>query len=264
MLKLIEVLVIFVVSTALLVSNRIRYDVVGIGAVVAIVILGVTSPTTAMEEFASLPVFILVLVLILSKTISGSGIMEKLGEILTRRIKNEYVVMAALFLSIGLLSGFMSDVALTLMMIPLAYVVSEKLKHSPTKYLLPFAFIAVLGGRYTVASTSSNLILYGIWYQKYGTYLPYFSFAIPGVIIVLVGVPLIILISYLLPERVKPVTSLDEFKTGEYLTEASLDEGSEILGKTVGEVEAAYNIRIVGVYPGRVGKKNRVLRKGDV
>jgi di/tricarboxylate transporter len=264
MLKLIEVLVIFVVSTVLLISNRLRYDIIGIGTVIVLVVLGIVTPTLAMAEFASIPVFILALVMIMSKTISGTGLMEKLGEMLTRKFKNEYIVMTILFLSIGLLSGFMSDVALTLMMIPIAYVISEKLKHSPTKYLMPFAFIAVLGGRYTVASTSSNLILYGLWYQRYGTYLPFFTFSMPGLVIVLVSIPLIILLSRLLPERVKPVTSLDEFKTGEYLTEASLEEGGEILGKTVGEVEASYNVRIVGVYPGRIGKKNRVLKKGDI
>lgn len=264
MLKLIEVLVIFVVSTVLLISNRVRYDIIGIGTVVVLVVLGIVTPTIAMAEFASIPVFILALVMILSSTISGSGIMEKLGEMLTRRFKNEYIVLGILFLSIGLLSGFMSDVALTLMMIPIAYVIAEKLKHSPTKYLMPFAFIAVLGGRFTVASTSSNLILYGLWYQRFGSYLPFFTFSMPGLIIVIAAIPLVILITRLLPDRVKPVTSLEEFKTGEYLTEASLEEGSEILGKTVGEIEASYNVRIVGVYPGRIGKKNRVLRKGDV
>jgi di/tricarboxylate transporter len=264
MLKLIEVLVIFVVSTVLLISNRVRYDIIGIGTVVVLVVLGIVTPTIAMAEFASIPVFILALVMILSRTISGSGIMEKLGEMLTRRFKNEYLVLAILFLSIGLLSGFMSDVALTLMMIPIAYVIAEKLKHSPTKYLMPFAFIAVLGGRFTVASTSSNLVLYGLWYQRFGSYLPFFTFSMPGLIIVIAAIPLVILITRLLPDRVKPITSLEEFKTGEYLTEASLEEGSEILGKTVGEIEASYNVRIVGVYPGRIGKKNRVLRKGDV
>jgi Na+/H+ antiporter NhaD/arsenite permease-like protein len=133
-----------------------------------------------MAEFASIPVFILAMVMIISRTVSGSGLMEKFGEMLTRKFKNEYVFLAILLLSIGLLSGFMSDVALTLMMIPLAYVISEKLKHSPTKYLMPFAFIAVLGGRYTVASTSSNLVLYGLWYQKYGTYLPFLPFQCPA------------------------------------------------------------------------------------
>ena len=193
MLKLIEVLVIFVVSTVLLISNRLRYDIIGIGTVIVLVVLGIVTPTLAMAEFASIPVFILALVMIMSRTISRSGLMEKLGEMLTRKFKNEYIVLTILFLSIGLLSGFMSDVALTLMMIPIAYVISEKLKHSPTKYLMPFAFIAVLGGRYTVASTSSNLILYGLWYQRYGTYLPFFTFSMPGLIMVLVSIPLIIL-----------------------------------------------------------------------
>lgn len=262
--SVILVLIVFIASTALLLTNRIRYDLVGIGTVVVIIAAGLVTPTLAMAEFASLPVFLLGMVMVISKTISDSGVMEKFGEILSRRFKNEYVMLAILFLIIGLMSGFMSDVALTLMMIPIAYILSEKLKKSPTKYLIPFAFIAVLGGRFTVASTSSNLILYDLWYQKYHTYLPYFTFSIPGLIIVIVAIPVIIGISILLPNRIKPVSDIEDFKTGEYLTEAKVMEGSEVEGKTIGEFESQYNVRVVGVYPGRISKKNRVLRKDDV
>ena len=249
--SVILVLIVFIASTALLLTNRIRYDLVGIGTVVVIIAAGLVTPTLAMAEFASLPVFLLGMVMVISKTISDSGVMEKFGEILSRRFKNEYVMLAILFLIIGLMSGFMSDVALTLMMIPIAYILSEKLKKSPTKYLIPFAFIAVLGGRFTVASTSSNLILYDLWYQKYHTYLPYFTFSIPGLIIVIVAIPVIIGISILLPNRIKPVSDIEDFKTGEYLTEAKVLEGSEVEGKTIGEFEPQYNVRVVGVYPGR-------------
>ncbi len=264
MLATIEVLAVFLVSTVLLATNRIRYDIIGIGSVAVLVAMGIVTPTAAMTDFAALPVFVLGMVMIISKTISNSGIMEKFGDILTRSFKNQFMVLGGLFLMIGVLSGFMSDVALTLMMIPVAYILQEKLKQSPAKFLMPFSFMAVIGGRYTVASNSSNLVLYGLWLQNKGTYLPFFTFSIPGLIIVLVAVPVLIAIYLVLPARVKPVTSVDEFKTGEYLTEASVEEGSEVLGKTVGEFEDTYNVRVVGIYPGRISKQNRVLRKGDV
>ena len=143
--SVILVLIVFIASTALLLTNRIRYDLVGIGTVVVIVAAGLVTPTLAMAEFASLPVFLLGMVMVISKTISDSGVMEKFGEILSRRFKNEYVMLAILFLIIGLMSGFMSDVALTLMMIPIAYILSEKLKKSPTKYLLE---VERSGGKY--------------------------------------------------------------------------------------------------------------------
>ena len=77
--SVILVLIVFIASTALLLTNRIRYDLVGIGTVVVIVAAGLVTPTLAMAEFASLPVFLLGMVMVISKTISDSGVMEKFG-----------------------------------------------------------------------------------------------------------------------------------------------------------------------------------------
>ncbi len=260
----IEVLAVFIISTVILLTNKIRYDLVGIVAALTLIIIGAISPTVAITNFASLPVFLLAVVMIISKAISDSGIMEKFGDFLTKKFNNGYLIITILLLATGIMSGFMSDVALTLMMIPLAYSLAEKLKKSPSKYLMPFAFVAVIGGRYTVASTSSNLILYSLWYQNTGNFLPYFTFSIPGFIILLISIPIIIFISILIPDKKKAEVDLENYKTGEYLTEAKIGPESEVIGKTVADFEKMYSVRIVGIYPGRIGRKDRVLEAGDI
>ncbi|MCL4356548.1 MAG: SLC13 family permease [Candidatus Thermoplasmatota archaeon] len=260
----IEVLSVFIISTIILLTNKVRYDLVGIVSALSLILLGVISPTNAIITFASLPVFLLAVVMIISKAISDSGIMEKFGDFLTKKFNNGYLIITVLLLATGIMSGFMSDVALTLMMIPLAYSLADKLKKSPSKYLMPFAFIAVMGGRFTVASTSSNLILYSLWYQNYHTFLPYFTFTYPGFIILLLSVPLIIVISIMIPDKKKAEVEIENYKTGEYLTEAKIGPDSEVIGKTVAEFEKIYSVRIVGIYPGRIGRKDRVIESGDI
>ena len=260
----IEVLSVFIISTIILLTNKVRYDLVGIVSALSLILLGVISPTNAIITFASLPVFLLAVVMIISKAISDSGIMEKFGDFLTKKFNNGYLIITVLLLATGIMSGFMSDVALTLMMIPLAYSLADKLKKSPSKYLMPFAFIAVMGGRFTVASTSSNLILYSLWYQNYHTFLPYFTFTYPGFIILLLSVPLIIVISIMIPDKKKAEVEIENYKTGEYLTEAKIGPDSEVIGKTVAEFEKMYSVRIVGIYPGRIGRKDRVIESGDI
>ena len=260
----IEVLSVFIISTIILLTNKVRYDLVGIVSALSLILLGVISPTNAIITFASLPVFLLAVVMIISKAISDSGIMEKFGDFLTKKFNNGYLIITVLLLATGIMSGFMSDVALTLMMIPLAYSLADKLKKSPSKYLMPFAFIAVIGGRFTVASTSSNLILYSLWYQNYHTFLPYFTFTYPGFIILLLSVPLIIAISIMIPDKKRADVDIENYKTGEYLTEAKIGPDSEVIGKTVAEFEKMYSVRIVGIYPGRIGRKDRVIESGDI
>lgn len=202
--------------------------------------------------------------MIVSKTISDSGIIDKFAEIISKKVKNETLMLALLFLIVGLLSGFMSDVALTLMMIPLSYFIADKQKKSPSKYLLPFAYIAVLGGRYTVASTSSNVILYDLWYTETGHFLPFFQFSNPGLFIVLAGIPAALLISHFIPNRTRKISTIEEFKTGEYLTEVAVLKESEAIGKSISDFEREYGIRIVAIYPGRISWRQRVIFDGDI
>ena len=258
------VLVVFLVSVALLISNRVRYDFVGIGAVFVLVVFGITKISTVTAEIGSIPVLLLGIVMVVSRAVSESGLIDKFAERMARLISNGPVLLFILFALVGFLSGFMSDVALTLMMVPMSYYLADKKKKSPSKYLLPFAYIAVLGGRYTVASTSSNVILYDLWYSSTGHFLPFFQFAFPGIYIVLAGIPAAILISYLLPNRVKKISSTDEFKTGEYLTEVVVAKESEVIGKTLAEFEKDYGIRVVAIYPGRISWRLRPIFEGDV
>ncbi len=259
-----EVLVVFIVSTLILLSNRVRYDLVGIAAALILILIGVVSPASAITDFASLPVILLAVVMIISKSISDSGLLEKFGDYLTTKFGNGNGILLVLFLATGILSGFMSDVSLTLMMIPLAYTLAQKFKKSQSKYLLPFAYVAVIGGRYTVASTSSNLVLYSLWNLQYGTFLPYFTFSMPGFVILLLSIPLILFISMKIPDLKKPTTDIENFRTGEYLTEAKVGTDSEAVGKTIAEFEKQYGVRIVGIYPGRIGRKGRIIDPGDV
>ncbi len=258
------VLTVFVISIVLLISNRVRYDLIGIGSVFVLMAFGITKLSTVTAEIGSLPVLLLGIVMIVSKTVSDSGIIDKFAEVVSKKIKNEYILLFALFLMVGLFSGFLSDVALTLMMVPLSYYLSDKLKKSPSKYLMPFAYIAVLGGRYTVASTSSNVVLYDLWYSKTGQFLSFFQFSNPGIFIVLAGIPVAILISFLLPNRTKKITSIDEFKTGEYLTEVQVQKESEVIGKSIDDFEKTYGIRVVAIYPGRISWRQRTIFGGDV
>ncbi len=258
------VIAVFIISVILLISNRIRYDIIGIGAVFVLLAFGITKISAITLEIGSLPVILLGIVMIVSKTISDSGIIDKFAEVVSRKIRNETAMLAVLFLIVALLSGFMSDVALTLMMIPLSYFIADKQKKSTSKYLLPFAYVAVLGGRYTVASTSSNVILYDLWYTETGHFLPFFQFSNPGIYIILAGIPVALLISHLIPNRAKKITSIDEFKTGEYLTEVIVGKESEVIGKSISDFEKDYGVRVVAIYPGRISWRERTIFGGEV
>ena len=91
------VLTVFVISIVLLISNRVRYDLIGIGSVFVLMAFGITKLSTVTAEIGSLPVLLLGIVMIVSKTVSDSGIIDKFAEVVSKKIKNEYILLFALF-----------------------------------------------------------------------------------------------------------------------------------------------------------------------
>jgi di/tricarboxylate transporter len=74
------VLIVFIISVILLISNRIRYDIIGIGAVFVLVVFGITKISTVTAEIGSLPVLLLGIVMVVSRSISESGLIDKFAD----------------------------------------------------------------------------------------------------------------------------------------------------------------------------------------
>jgi di/tricarboxylate transporter len=254
-------LAVFLASTALLLSKRVRYDVVGISSLVALILLGAVSPERALVNLASPAVVVLACLLAISRSLEKSGFLENFGELITSRVKDERVVLATLLLSAGLLSGFVSDVALTALLIPAFVYAAKKFGKAPSKYLIPLSFASILGGRYTVIGTTPNVVLDQLWFQSHGVFLPFFQFAPVGLTSVLLGLGSMALILRLLPSNPSAAAGIEGFKTSDYLVEGRIEEG-ELVGKTVRYLEKM-GVKVLDVQPRRVSFGPRVLEKGD-
>lgn len=243
---------ILVVSVALLISRRVRYDVVGLLTMLALILSGLVSPLNALENFGSTSVLLLVGVMIVSGFLGESGILEVLGEYVTSRVRNETFAMALILLITAAVSGFVSDVALTLSFLPLVvYIsskplvvyISSKLGKPRSKYLIPLSYTAILGGRYTIIGTSPNVVLDQFWIQRFHTGLAFFQFAPVGIAEMLAGVAAVVLVvSRLMPNLTQ--TNLEDVKVGEYLLEVGVEKDSELVGKSLSQLERELGVRV--------------------
>ncbi|WP_243666011.1 SLC13 family permease [Vulcanisaeta sp. JCM 16159] len=181
-----------------------------------------SSAEKALAFIGSTTVVVLGSVMVISKALEESGFLDKLAEELDKVFGNEYVLLVIVMLIVSLLSGFMSDVALVSIFIPFMYAVSRSHNKKLSKYLLPLSYAAIIGGRYTIFGTSTNLIIDQLWYERFGRYLPVFQFLSIGLVIVFTSIPTLLLIYLLLPNRESVVTSVDDLKIGEYVVEARL------------------------------------------
>ncbi|ADN51809.1 SLC13 family permease [Vulcanisaeta distributa] len=252
------VLAVLALAIVLLLIRAIRYDVVGLLVMVLLIVGGVISPEKALAFIGSATVVVLGSVMVISKVLEESGFLDRLAEELDRVFRNEYVLLLIVMLIVSLLSGFMSDVALVSIFIPFMYAVSRNHNKKLSKYLLPLSYAAIVGGRYTIFGTSTNLIIDQLWYERFGRYLSVFQFLNIGLAIVFISIPALLLIYLLLPNRESVVTSVDDLKIGEYVVEAQVNSDCEFVGKTKREVEREYGIRIRSILPRRLSRTGRI------
>ncbi|MEB3692183.1 MAG: SLC13 family permease [Caldisphaeraceae archaeon] len=265
-IRLISLAAIIIVSLFLLLTRKIRYDIVGILTMLILVFAGYITPTNALENFASITVIVFISAMIISGTLSDSGVLEVAGNMLTSRIRNEKVLLLLLLSLVIVASGFISDVTLTIAFIPLIYSISSKINRPPSKYLLPLAYSSILGGRYTIIGNLSNIIIANEWYNKFGHPLGMFQFAKIGLMqAFIIVVVIVFLVTPLISKREQKVRSLKEVSVSSYVVEAQVSGNSDFVGKSPKYVEKSLGVKVVRIIsPWRFIGMVRKIKEGDI
>ena len=102
--------------------------------------------------------------------------------------------------------------------------------HIPSKLLLPLSYAAVLGGTLTLIGTSTNLIVNSFYVSATGESLPFFSFTLVGLSLVLCVGGVLWLVSRQLPELAG-----DSQDYSGYFIDAKVSDNSGLIGQTIEE-----------------------------
>jgi di/tricarboxylate transporter len=260
---------ILLVTLALFVWGRWRYDLVAGAALTASVLLGVVEARDAFSGFSDPAVVTVVLVLILSAAIRESGVLDRLIDAAEPMMTSAGIMVATLTGLTAVLSAFMNNVGALAVVMPAAIVAAERTGRSPAIVLMPIAFGSLLGGLITLIGTPPNLLISTVRREFGGQPFGMFDFAPVGLAIACVGVAYLTFAWRLLPpdRRGAPLPSA-RFKIEDYVTEAKIVKDSSLIGKTVGEVENEHEVSLVAVIRGDVRRvvpwSTLKLQRGDV
>jgi di/tricarboxylate transporter len=143
--------------------------------------------------------------------------------------------LLALLVSVGLASAFLNNTPIVAIFIPLVVTVATKLERSPSKFLIPLSFAAILGGTLTLIGTSTNVLASGIVREFPGIEaFDMFVFTKVGLVLLPIGLVYLILVApRLLPERHQVQEVTERHGLDDYVFEVVVEPGSPLAGQRV-------------------------------
>ena len=222
-----------------LIWGRWRYDLVAGVALLLAILTGVVPTDLAFSGFGHPATVIIALVLVVSRGLSNSGVIELLARFFvdaSRKLAAHISIMSALA---AVLSAFMNNVAALALLMPLDMQAASKAKRSPAVTLMPLSFASILGGMITLIGTPPNIVVAEYRNDALGAPFRMFDFAPVGLACAAVGVAYVALIGWrLLPaERRKEDVRQELFDLADYVAELKVPEGSATIGKRIRELD---------------------------
>ncbi len=246
----IEALAIVAGMMVLFLTDRLRYDLVAALALSAAALLGVVPADRAFSGFSSSVVVIVASVLVISRAVAVSGVVEAGMRRVLRYLNSTTLQVGALTAAVTALSAFVKNVGALGVFMPVAIQAAERRGRPVSRYLMPLAFGSLIGGTITLVGTSPNILISAVREQVTGHPYGMFAFTPIGLPLSVLAVAFLALGWRLLPDDRRGQPSGDRrFAIEDYTSEARLPATSPFVGRTVADLEAAADgeVDVVGI-----------------
>jgi di/tricarboxylate transporter len=193
---------VIIVLVAAMVREVVQPAVAMFGATMTLFLLGVIDADAAFSGFSNEAPFVIAALLVVARAVDAAGIMQPLVGALFANVRGTRTLLARLLYPIAGTSAFLNNTTMVAMAAPAVIEMSSRRRMSPSRFLLPVSFAAVLGGVVTTVGTSTNLTVSGLLTQAGMERLDLFELTPVGLPIALAGCALLVVAaSWLLPDR---------------------------------------------------------------
>ncbi len=264
------VLIILLLAVALFITEALPIDLVAVLMLLALALTRIITPTEALSGFSDPSVITITSFFIISAALFNTGVIEAIGRRLYHLSgANETRLLVITMLTAAAISAFMSNVVTTAVLMPGVMAIARRIRQPASRFLMPLAFGAVLGGKCTLVGSPTNLAVNGLL-PEYG--LPpftMFEFVPIGLPIVAAGILYMVLLGVRLLPRHAVEAEATEPPRKDYVTEIVVLPGSPLIAHTLGEADFRhlYELQIIKIV--RQGERllphvDEVLQAGDV
>ena len=144
---------------------------------IGLVVTGVLDVETAFKGFIDGNVILFVAMFIVGEALFQTGMANKIGGVITKFAKTERMLIVAIMVIVGLMSGVLSNTGTAAILIPVVIGISAKSGYKRSKLLMPLVFAAAMGGNLSLIGAPGNLIAQSTL-QEVGLKFGYFKILI--------------------------------------------------------------------------------------
>lgn len=163
---------------------------------------GVLDTAAAFQGYVNSNVILCVGMFVVGQALFETGMANRIGNLVTRFARTERILIAAIMLIVGTMSGFLSNTGTAAVLIPVVCGIADEAGYSRSRLLMPLVFAAALGGNLSIIGAPGNLIGVNAL-QELGLKTSFFMYAPIGLLMLAAGILYFVLIGYrLLPDTV--------------------------------------------------------------
>ena len=264
------------VAAVLMASNRVRFDVVALLVVLALMLSGILSVGEALSGFGNSVVIMVAGVLVVGEMLDRTGVARAVGDLILKQGgTSETKLLIAIMVGAGLLGAVMSSTAVVAIFIPIVLRIAAETRLNASRLLMPMSYAALISGMLTLIATVPNLVvseeLKAAGFEGFG----FFGFTLVGLAILLVAIVYVLLIGRrLLPTDVSAASGeqggrslfdiWEDFRLERVHESFVIRPDSSLVGMTVAEARFAHRYRthIIGIM--RAGDERLAAPSADV
>ena len=185
-------------AVIMFVLEKIPLGVTSMIVCIGLVVTGVLDVKTAFAGFIDSNVILFVAMFIVGGALFETGMANK---IVTKFAKTERMLIIAIMVIVGLMSGILSNTGTAAVLIPVVIGIAAKSGYKRSRLLMPLVFAAAMGGNLSLIGAPGNLIAQSAL-GEIGLKFGFFEYAIVGMPILIVGIIFYATIGYkLLPSH---------------------------------------------------------------
>ncbi len=253
-----SVFLIIAVAALLMTTNRVRYDLIAVVVILALMLTGILPVNAALSGFGNPVVILIAGLLIVGEMLDRAGVARFVGDWIGEHSQgSQSRLLIMLMLACALLSAVMSSTAVVAIFIPIVMRIARRSHGGAGQLLLPMSYAALVSGMLTLIATPPNLVISGELSNQGFQPLGFFSFSAIG-IVVLAGLMLYMVVigKHLLPKADSTDTTSmrrsiqalwDEYRVDRELIYLQIGPDSPLHGKTIAQSELykRYGLRVL-------------------